>query len=105
FLMGNKSVDDVAARLALDQQWSMRFARANVKANREGIAGALGAYLAYLAPKNAPADRYLAGDNDAISADAKKGAALFRSLGCVSCHAGTTYGGSIITRFGITVDD
>ena len=39
-------------------------------------------------PNDSAWDRYLAGDNDALSAAAKRGAEHFYSGSCVSCHSG-----------------
>ena len=48
---------------------------------------AMEAYLRTLVSRNAPFDRYVAGDAAAISAQAKRGLALFiGKAGCVQCH-------------------
>ena len=48
---------------------------------------AIEAYLRKLVSRNAPFDRYVAGDRDAISSDAKHGLKLFLGkAGCVGCH-------------------
>ncbi len=45
-------------------------------------------------------DRFLLGETSAISQEAKKGYALFKSLGCVSCHQGVNVGGNLYQKFG-----
>jgi cytochrome c peroxidase len=48
---------------------------------------AIEAYLRKLVSRNAPFDRYVAGDNNAISLQAKQGLKLFvGKAGCVGCH-------------------
>ena len=48
---------------------------------------AIEAYLRRLVSRNAPFDRYVAGDRDAISGEAKAGLKLFiGKAGCVHCH-------------------
>ena len=48
---------------------------------------AMQAYLRLLVSKNAPFDRYVAGDTSAISTDAKRGLQLFiGKANCVGCH-------------------
>ena len=48
---------------------------------------AMQAFLRKLVSRNAPFDRYVAGDRDAISNDAKKGLSLFIGKArCVGCH-------------------
>jgi cytochrome c peroxidase len=48
----------------------------------------------------APFDRYLLGDQSAISAEAKRGYELFKSHGCVACHQGVNVGGNLYQKFG-----
>ncbi|MDX9714511.1 MAG: cytochrome c peroxidase [Dissulfurispiraceae bacterium] len=56
---------------------------------RGRIAMALAAFQRTLVSMNAPLDRYLKGDKNALSADAKKGYELFKGkAGCVRCHDG-----------------
>lgn len=56
---------------------------------RERIAMALAAFERTLVSRNAPLDKYLKGDNAALSADAQKGYALFIGKGkCTECHFG-----------------
>jgi cytochrome c peroxidase len=48
---------------------------------------AIEAYLRKLLSRNAPFDRFVAGDHDAISRDAKSGLKLFiGKAGCIHCH-------------------
>jgi cytochrome c peroxidase len=56
------------------------------------FAKAQGAYFRLLVSRNAPFDRFIAGDDAAISASAKRGAALFVSkAGCIQCHSGPSF--------------
>jgi cytochrome c peroxidase len=48
-------------------------------------------------------DRYLAGDNTALTAREKSGARLFANLGCMVCHEGQLLGGSMFQRAGAVV--
>lgn len=53
------------------------------------ILNALAAYVSSLNSGNAPYDRYVKGNRDALSADAAAGYVLFnRKAGCVKCHSG-----------------
>lgn len=50
---------------------------------------AVAAYMRLLVSKEAPFDRYVAGDTAAIGEEAKRGARLFvGKAGCAACHAG-----------------
>ena len=46
-------------------------------------------------------DRWLTGDASALSQEELSGYALFKSLGCVSCHQGENIGGNLFQRHGI----
>ncbi len=46
-------------------------------------------------------DRYLLGDEQALSEKEKKGLAYFLDLGCSPCHSGTGIGGSMYQPFGV----
>lgn len=68
------------------------------------LRGAIAAYEAQLTTPNAPFDRYLCGDADAMSSEALEGYRLFSELGCVACHQGRNVGGNMFQRFGIMGD-
>ena len=54
-----------------------------------GILNAVAAYLKTLNSQNVPFDKFLDGDQSAISAEARKGYELFKGrAGCSNCHAG-----------------
>ncbi|HLN24477.1 MAG TPA: cytochrome c peroxidase [Patescibacteria group bacterium] len=45
-------------------------------------------------------DRWLLGNDDAITQDEKTGYVLFKSYGCASCHQGANVGGNMFQKFG-----
>ena len=58
--------------------------------SRERIAQALAAFQRSLVSKNAPLDRYLAGDRSALSEKARQGYEIFMGKGrCADCHGGS----------------
>lgn len=59
----------------------------------ENFAVALSAYEATLLTP-APFDAWLAGDDGALSAEAREGLALFIDRGCATCHQGVNLGGN-----------
>jgi len=61
-------------------------------------------YERSLVTPNAPFDRYLRGDAQAVSAEVKEGYAMFKSYGCSSCHQGVAIGGNVFERFGVLRD-
>lgn len=56
--------------------------------NKKNIAKALAAFERTQITTNSPLDRYLNGDENAISEQAKKGMDLFKNAGCINCHNG-----------------
>ncbi|MCS7269121.1 MAG: cytochrome-c peroxidase [Geminicoccaceae bacterium] len=67
----------------------------------ENIEKALAVFQAALITPDAPFDRYLAGDETALSAEEKEGLALFIDKGCASCHQGVNLGGDRYAPFGV----
>jgi cytochrome c peroxidase len=62
----------------------------SAEVSRERIAMAIAAFERTLVSRNAPLDRYLDGDDQALGPEAKRGLAIFTGKGkCVDCHFGT----------------
>ena len=70
----------------------------------ENIANAIAEYEKSLITPNAPFDKYLKGDENAISEEAKEGFRLFKYKGCIICHNGVNVGGNLYNKFGIYKD-
>ncbi|MFG1401577.1 cytochrome-c peroxidase [Xanthobacter sp. V8C-5] len=66
----------------------------------DNMAKAIEAYEATLITP-APFDAWLNGDDDALTADQKKGLALFMDKGCSACHSGVNVGGHGYYPFGV----
>src|SRR3989442_1590956 len=64
------------------------------------------ALAAYQATLTTPAafDRFLAGDDGALTARQKKGLRTFMFTGCAGCHNGANFGGATFQKFGVTKD-
>ncbi|HTV17633.1 MAG TPA: cytochrome c peroxidase [Polyangiaceae bacterium] len=92
----------LAERLAASPEWKGRFSSAFATGvSPDNARAALLAYERTLIAADSPFDRWLAGDREAISSDARQGYALFESHGCVSCHQGVLVGGNMFQRLGI----
>lgn len=73
---------------------------------RDSIAKALAAFQRTLVTGPSPFDRYLAGDEDAISAEARHGLELFQGdAGCVRCHNGPLLADGEFYRLGVSFAD
>lgn len=71
---------------------------------KENIADAIAEFEKALITPNAPFDRYLKGEKDAIGPIEKEGFRLFESKGCIICHHGINIGGNLYNKFGIYKD-
>lgn len=91
-----------ARRLAKDPQMTKRFRDLYGTApNDEAIADALASFLTTLVTPDAPFDRWLRGEQKALSPQQVRGYERFKLLGCASCHQGINVGANIFQRRGI----
>lgn len=103
-LMG-MSGEAVVAALAAEADYGARFAAAYADGlTLANVADALAAYEWTLVTPDAPLDRYLLGQRDALGPDERAGYELFHAIGCVSCHQGINVGGNLFQRFGVFHD-
>ena len=94
----NLEADEVTKRLNADSKYVEKFNSAFGEVNFDNVKKAIGAYLRTLTTRG-DYDRFLDGDNSAMSKEAKKGLANFINFGCSGCHAGITVGGQSIQKF------
>jgi len=72
----------------------------------DGIALSLGAYVRTLQSATAPFDRWIAGDESALSPAAKDGFALFTGkAGCAECHGGWRFTDQRLHDIGLDTED
>ena len=83
---------EIVRRLAADACYREMFAAAFPETKGEisfaATAKAISAFERTLLAWNSPYDRYRRGDRRALSGQARRGEALFRSQGCDGCHSG-----------------
>ncbi|QED47073.1 cytochrome-c peroxidase [Cytobacillus dafuensis] len=78
----------------------------NDKISADNIAKAIAAFERTIVIADTAFDRYLQGEEDAISADAKDGMKLFAGeAGCISCHAGPLLSDQNYHNLGMSGDD
>ena len=65
------------------------------------VVTAIAAFEATLITPNAPFDKYLRGDTNALTDEQKEGLKLFIDTGCASCHSGINVGGQMYAPFGV----
>lgn len=96
---------EVLPKLRTDAELSQDFVAAYREApSRETVLDALAAYQRSLVTPGAPFDRYLGGDDDAITPQEKEGYRLFKDYGCAACHQGVNAGGNLFQKFGVFED-
>ncbi len=80
------------------EEFQKVFGEANGSVTFKNIQKAIGAYERTLLTRGAY-DKFLEGDNSAISQSAKRGMNLFIQKGCKGCHTGMSVGGQSIQHF------
>jgi cytochrome c peroxidase len=101
-------VDDIVARLRGSEAYVAKFGRAMPGApiNLDNIVIALAAFERTIEPGVAPFDRWIAGEDAAISDAAKRGFVLFHTeAACAGCHSGWRFTDDRFHDVGTTTTD
>jgi cytochrome c peroxidase len=103
----NQDLDELEGELEAVPSYVDRFQAAfGSTPNRRDVARALAAFQRSLVTGPSPYDRYLAGDQTALSEQAKRGLELFQGRArCIECHNGPTLSDGKYYRLGISEDD
>jgi cytochrome c peroxidase len=101
---GNPSFESAMAKLKAIAGYAPLFAKAFPgqpdPITPENWGKAIGAYERTLVTPS-PFDRYLAGEDGALSPEAQAGLRDFMQVGCAGCHAGAGVGGTMYGKFGV----
>lgn len=92
--MGMPSAAEVERRLNADPSYRTAFAEVfgpGRPIDIDLVAKAIAAYERTLVTPDAPYDRFVSGDAEALTPAQVRGMALFESLGCVTCHQGPAF--------------
>jgi len=94
--MGMPSADAVVERLnaipGYVEQFNAVFG-GKMAVSYDNMAKAIASFERTLITRNSPFDRYLGGDKNALSEQAKRGMKAFESAGCKACHSGANFAG------------
>lgn len=103
----NQDLDELEQELNEIPGYVSQFASVfGTKPNRKDVAKALAAFQRTLVAGPSPFDLYLQGDEDALSADAKRGLELFvGEARCIECHNGPMLSDGNYYRMGISEED
>ncbi len=92
--MGCKSFDEIVERLSQDKEFVTRFNQIYPEGlSQATITDAIAEYEKTLITPNSAFDRYLKGDQNALTAEQVEGFKLFKDYRCATCHAGENMGG------------
>jgi cytochrome c peroxidase len=99
------SFERVVAFLKADPEYAAAFAAAFPGGvNEANVRRAIADFERTLLTRGSPFDRFLAGDEHALTPEARAGYETFKSVGCVACHQGRNVGGNMFQRFGVLGD-
>ncbi len=93
---------ELIARLSADPSYAASFRSTYPKdgITEDTVKNAIAEFERSLITPNSRFDRYLRGDESAITDQEKEGYRLFKELGCVVCHQGINVGGNMFQTFG-----
>lgn len=106
-VMGIASWEGVVQRLRADPAYRAAFARAfpGEGVTEENVRHAIAEYQRSLITPNSAFDQMLRAPGHAgLTPTAADGYALFKNLGCVTCHQGIGIGGNMFQKFGVMYD-
>jgi cytochrome c peroxidase len=93
---------ELLSRLESDPIYSSAFRTAyDAGLTRATVIDAIVAFERTLVTPNARFDKFLGGDEGALSAREGEGYRRFKRYGCASCHQGANVGGNLFERFGV----
>ncbi|EGO0809167.1 cytochrome-c peroxidase, partial [Campylobacter lari] len=101
--MGLKDESEVVQIVKANPIYEKEFKKLYGEISFENITHALAEFQKTLLTPNSPFDRYLKGDKNAISEQAKRGYNAFLSNGCIACHQGQNIGGNMYQKMGVFV--
>jgi cytochrome c peroxidase len=99
-------VEVIEQRIRAVPQYAATFEKIGMPVTINGMVRAIAAYERTFEPGVAPFDRWVEGDEDAISQSAKRGFALFNgSANCAACHSGWRFTADRFHDIGTTTSD
>ena len=100
--MASQSFDEIIAKLSADKALTKELLEVYPDGwSQENITNAIEEFERTLITPNSPFDKYLRGDNAAITAEAKRGYELFKEYNCATCHVGVNLGGESYELMGL----
>ncbi len=96
------SLPSVVSRLSTKPDYKAAFDAAYSDGiTPDHVREAIATFERTLLTEDAPIDRFLRGDQSALTPEQREGYELFKSAGCIACHQGANVGGNMFQRFGV----
>jgi len=103
--MASKSWEEIIAKLDVDPALKAAFEAVYPQGfSGDTITDAIAEYEKTLITPNAPFDNWLRGDDSALTAQQKRGYALFKENKCATCHGGVILGGRSFEPLGLKAE-
>jgi cytochrome c peroxidase len=103
--MASKSWDEITGKLKNDPILTRDFTAVYPQGfSGESITDAIAEFEKTLITPNAPFDKFLRGDESALTAQQKQGYKLFKENKCATCHSGKILGGRSFEPLGLKKD-
>ncbi|UXN34854.1 cytochrome-c peroxidase [Avibacterium paragallinarum] len=103
--MGAENWQQIVDNLNKDESLKQAFEKIYPEGfNEKTITDAIAEFEKTLITPNSPFDRYLQGDENALTAAQKNGYALFHQYKCDTCHTGVNLGGQSYELMGLKAD-
>ena len=100
--MASESFDQIIAKLKADKKFSSAFRKVYPDGiTQANITDAIEQFERTLITPNSAFDKWLRGDDDAITAEELSGYELFKKYDCATCHAGPNLGGLTYELMGL----
>ena len=100
--MASTSFDEIIAKLAEDEAYVAQFAKLYPEGITEAsITNAIEEFERTLTTPNSRFDKWLLGDNNAITKKELEGYELFKEYNCATCHVGPNLGGQSYELMGL----
>jgi len=97
--------EQVLGKLRADEGLVAQFAQAYPDGlTAANVRDAIATFERTLNTTGSPFDRYLLGDEQALTPAARRGYLLFKNFGCASCHQGAAVGGNMYQQMGALGD-
>jgi len=98
----NTSWEQVLEKLRADKDYVERFSKIYPDGiTPASVRDAIATFERSLVTLDSPFDRYLRGEQDAITEQEREGYQLFKAYGCAACHQGAAVGGNLYEKLGV----